>query len=203
MDEFSPFFFAAVNMTSSREVGDVTSRVELRQRLGCRSFGWYLKTVAPHLHVPSPHTVQYGQYIKHELALCEYIKHELALCEYIKHELALCEYIKHELALCEYIKHELALLTSCVYYVQTVELEASGKLHMGEACVGVTANKQLTLSPCPRSPARWTVRGEQVVLHQTDLCLTAVDNEFVHLHPCRHGNLFQLWEPSYTFTWPS
>ncbi|XP_037077934.1 polypeptide N-acetylgalactosaminyltransferase 1-like [Pollicipes pollicipes] len=47
MDEYSRYFHLHYRHTHPPEAGDVTSRLELRRRLGCRSFRWYLDTVYP------------------------------------------------------------------------------------------------------------------------------------------------------------
>jgi polypeptide N-acetylgalactosaminyltransferase len=34
--------------------GDITSRLNLKKQLKCKSFGWYLKNIYPELQVPGP-----------------------------------------------------------------------------------------------------------------------------------------------------
>lgn len=34
------------------DFGDVSDRKDLRNRLGCKSFGWYLKTMLPDMKLP-------------------------------------------------------------------------------------------------------------------------------------------------------
>lgn len=52
MDEYKEYYFMTRPDALNREYGDVTDRVALRTRLGCRSFDWYLKNVYPELSPP-------------------------------------------------------------------------------------------------------------------------------------------------------
>jgi len=70
-------FFDATSFTSSRPVfavpdtneceyfqlkdaGDLTERKELRERLGCKSFKWYLDNVIPEKFIPDEGVKAYG-----------------------------------------------------------------------------------------------------------------------------------------------
>ncbi|XP_023808714.1 polypeptide N-acetylgalactosaminyltransferase 14 isoform X1 [Oryzias latipes] len=52
MDEFRLFYYSARPAARGKSFGDVRGRVELRQKLKCKSFRWYLDNVYPELKVP-------------------------------------------------------------------------------------------------------------------------------------------------------
>lgn len=41
-----------LNYSMQGDYGDVSDRKDLRNRLGCKSFGWYLKTMLPDMKLP-------------------------------------------------------------------------------------------------------------------------------------------------------
>lgn len=50
-------------------IGDLTDRKELRKRLKCKSFKWYLDHVYPEKFVPDENVVAYGQ-VRNNLNMC-------------------------------------------------------------------------------------------------------------------------------------
>ncbi|CAN7938759.1 unnamed protein product, partial [Ixodes hexagonus] len=53
MDDYKKYYFQTRSDVVGKAYGDISSRVALRKRLGCRSFDWYMKTVYPELQLPS------------------------------------------------------------------------------------------------------------------------------------------------------
>ncbi|XP_063985602.1 polypeptide N-acetylgalactosaminyltransferase 1 [Diachasmimorpha longicaudata] len=44
-----------------RKIGDISDRVRLRERLGCKSFRWYLENIYPEKFVPDENVIAYGR----------------------------------------------------------------------------------------------------------------------------------------------
>ncbi|XP_041356913.1 polypeptide N-acetylgalactosaminyltransferase 5-like [Gigantopelta aegis] len=51
MDEYRQYVYELYNYKLG-DFGDVSERKKMRQRLGCHSFDWFMKTVVPHKYVP-------------------------------------------------------------------------------------------------------------------------------------------------------
>ncbi|POI35733.1 hypothetical protein CIB84_000514 [Bambusicola thoracicus] len=54
MDEYKEQYFALRPELRTRNYGNITDRVELRKRLNCKSFKWYLDNIYPEMQVSGP-----------------------------------------------------------------------------------------------------------------------------------------------------
>ncbi|KAL5017650.1 hypothetical protein ScPMuIL_007239 [Solemya velum] len=59
LDEYKEFYYQKINHVLG-DYGDVSARKELRERLKCKSFDWYVKNIYPDLEIPAK-AVLFGQ----------------------------------------------------------------------------------------------------------------------------------------------
>ncbi|KAL7011728.1 hypothetical protein ACKWTF_014411 [Chironomus riparius] len=51
-DEYKKYYYNAMGHTKDRYYGDITERMELKKKLGCKSFKWFLETLHPKMPLP-------------------------------------------------------------------------------------------------------------------------------------------------------
>lgn len=53
MDSYKQHFYAKRPSIKNRKYGDISDRLAIREKLHCKSFEWYLKTIYPELPLPN------------------------------------------------------------------------------------------------------------------------------------------------------
>jgi hypothetical protein len=61
MDDYKKVFYAMKPQLQGKDFGDISERLEIRKRLKCKSFEWYLKNVIPELVVPDLYPLGRGE----------------------------------------------------------------------------------------------------------------------------------------------
>lgn len=59
LDDYAKYYYQRVG-NDKGDYGDVSGRKNLREKLGCKSFEWYLKNIYPELFIPGE-SVAHGE----------------------------------------------------------------------------------------------------------------------------------------------
>ncbi|XP_050350918.1 putative polypeptide N-acetylgalactosaminyltransferase 9 isoform X2 [Nymphalis io] len=68
LDDYAKYYYQRVG-NDKGDFGDITSRKSLRQKLGCKSFEWYLKNIYPELFIPGE-SVAHGEIANPSSDMC-------------------------------------------------------------------------------------------------------------------------------------
>jgi polypeptide N-acetylgalactosaminyltransferase len=52
LDEYKRYYYRTCGDTKKRNYGDISERVAIRERIGCKSFDWFIKNIYPEVPIP-------------------------------------------------------------------------------------------------------------------------------------------------------
>lgn len=76
MDEYKELYYNKKPQARNMEYGDISKRVELRKRLGCQSFKWYIENVYPDVQMPELNPPASGE-VRKNLIIREIINYSV------------------------------------------------------------------------------------------------------------------------------
>ncbi|XP_019875284.2 polypeptide N-acetylgalactosaminyltransferase 1-like [Aethina tumida] len=178
MDDYKRFFFMhQPALENNPIVGDLTHRKQLRRKLRCKSFKWYLENVYPEKFVPDENVFAYGQ-----------VQTPFEMC-------------LDDLQLAEDHVGPLGLYT-CHPYVamsQYFSLSAKGELRKENFCAEVFGERGVQLTECHghKRDQYWQLFKNGTIFHPTSgKCLSSegVDNgQGLVVQKCKDV-VYQKWK---------
>lgn len=158
------------------DVGDLTERKALRDRLHCKSFTWFLTNVWPELYPYGDNATHWGTVYNQKEGLC------LDNKEYL------------------FLGPAPLGAKDCTYQAstQSFSLTVDHKLRSVLQCVGVQGDGTdlvPVLITCHDEPYHtWTYTDSQQLRHdQTGQCLQLMAGPHLVMQKCRRGDLHQIW----------
>lgn len=178
MDDYKRFFYMfEPNLKDNPIIGDLTHRKQLRKKLGCRSFQWYLQNVYPEKFIPDENVLAYGQ-VKNRV---EYCLDDLQLQDNKVGPLGL------------YVCHPHLAMS------QFFSISNKGELRKENFCAEVHNARTVQLTECHGHGKNqyWIYRKNGSIFHpSTGKCLSARDVEMgqgVLVESCLHVP-HQIWK---------
>lgn len=184
MDDYKEVFYRrnhlAAQMARERSFGNISKRVELRERLQCKSFSWYLKTVYPEVFIPDLKPVRSGSVKNIGKNQCldagENNGGAKPLILYPCHGLGGNQYFEYS------TRHEVR---------HNIQKELC--LHAAEGAVKLEECQYKGLSTFTGPEQKWEIKKNKLLWnHGWKQCLSA-RGEHPTLEDCNPSDSFQLW----------
>ncbi|XP_054267609.1 polypeptide N-acetylgalactosaminyltransferase 1-like [Macrosteles quadrilineatus] len=155
MDEYKELFYMHRPDLKETDIGDLTKRKELRKRLKCKSFRWYLENIYPDKFVLNEDVQAYGRVRNEATDLCYDTMQHGEDSEY-----NVGVYVCHKK----------------IFSSQLFSLSNDGQIRREETCATVTSTYEIRMEKCSTTSAKqiWRMtKSGQLVNDATELCLDA------------------------------
>ncbi len=173
MDDYKKYYYATQDRLAPVDVRSIFERKKLREKLNCKSFDWYMKTVIPEMPIPSDDAKWFGKILWWDDPLfCLTTNHQ-------NHTL--------EQVMCE----------AQEWKEVTFTITEEGHFKLGEHCIGVSGSRLSTGLECDSAVSTWDhdAKSHLIYLMDRDECLQyEPDTKHIRLAPCSAGNLNQQWQ---------
>ncbi|KAM9778157.1 polypeptide N-acetylgalactosaminyltransferase 14 isoform X1 [Syngnathus typhle] len=205
MDDFRLFYYSARPAARGKSYGDIGGRVELRRKLKCKPFKWYLEHVYPQLKVPDDSDWQSGPIRQRQNCLesrrvdgQETPVLMLAPCADAGHA---PNQVANTTRRDEYFTQEWIYTAG-----QQIRQQRRGQVAGADKCVSVTATfpaSQILLLPCHVDDAkqRWQKSGTHLEHMASRFCLDSAmaldgldSSRMLVIGPCEPGTSTQRWD---------
>ncbi|KAG8432391.1 hypothetical protein GDO86_002287 [Hymenochirus boettgeri] len=184
MDEFKEIFYRrnreAANIVQKKDFGDLSRRLELRNRLQCKNFTWYLNTIYPEIYVPDLNPLIHGDIQNIGRVLCLDVGGEnhgdKPLIMYTCHGLGGNQYFEYT------SKHEIR---------HNIQKELCLRPSHGSLLIKPCNYKGKGTSPLPEE--KWELLRDQLLFSPSfNLCVTS-NGANPSLAQCNPSDPFQQW----------
>uniref|UniRef100_A0A2M4CSU1 Polypeptide N-acetylgalactosaminyltransferase n=1 Tax=Anopheles darlingi TaxID=43151 RepID=A0A2M4CSU1_ANODA len=198
MDEFKNFFYDVRPEAIAIDAGSVRAQQELRQKLSCRRFSWYLQNVFLDLKLPNENSVAFGQ-LRHGdrcLGLLEPSARSVvhrrqrsdASARRRANEVTLVECSSEPADADGTERWALQKTSGQLRTERGICLTVRNGYVLSERCHGTTA-----ATSSGNDAQRWQRQGGTLVHRHSGLCLESLIKSDVGASKCRRGAPSQLW----------
>ncbi|XP_023669415.2 polypeptide N-acetylgalactosaminyltransferase 3 [Paramormyrops kingsleyae] len=183
MDDYKEIFYRrnpqAFQMSKEKSFGDISRRVDLRQRLQCKSFSWFLENIYPEVFLPDLNPLKFGSVKNMATNLCldagENNEGDKNIIMYPCHGLGGNQYFEYS------TRHELR---------HNIQKELC--MHATQADVKLQDCQYKGRNSFVAAEQNWEFQGQQLFNPALKLCLGVVQKK-PQMASCNPTDQSQLW----------
>ncbi|BFZ13631.1 hypothetical protein BsWGS_16670 [Bradybaena similaris] len=173
MDQYKVFYqHRFSNLQNTIDIGDVSERKALREKLKCRSFDWYVKEIYPDIYIPINTTA-------------------IGRISNVAHP-SMCIDMNIEAPDDQPVCHVCALYTEKQYFYLTKEKQ----IRRDSDCMSYNIETKRFMSGfCKYDPSKWTYSQDNLIIFgESNLCMTLSSNKStIFMATCNSSDTTQQW----------